>query len=432
MIIDKNYPPSSHLSVGSTSKQQSTLNQRNETNTRLKNIGFTAKTAGSDRIQITVVNLQPSNQTEDTSAYKDPYSTGFKVKDPDEIFYFLLRKVDQHHYINPYLQLPKLMAYNNFQITFKSNMPANVQPMEIDKYVEIKGHPKGTKTHEAIVNMYLFPLASKLSEEHEKKLTFTPEEEIILDELQSKYISDVNLLAAVIEQALEIYIELLQYKLSLYGTNNIRFAKPDEDFDSISFDEQTEIYYEQLLDENTRKKVRTIRLQEKDVTLIKIQQEQTLARALKYVSDVLKENLFYEEAELKPEHVYRSNPAKYQHTSYYNELLWDPNFLKHKIRVLAKVRGLYPSMDLMTLGALCLNIYDLYCRETMYKPYNEIFIKPNSIEERFLRPIYGYLHKLALKIQMGKEGYITYIPNIPKDQNQRFKDNYQIKRQVIL
>lgn len=415
MRIDPNKPTQQVFCAASATQDLPFLDSTVSDGLGFSTTGFTTKvTQDGTEIPLAGLIATPLVQRQHIGRRPEVYS----VKDPDEIAASLLKKVDYYHYLNPYRSLAVLMKLQGYPITLQEGLPIGLKPDDIVHYVEIKGHPKNSSSFRAIVERYLLPQARELKQEHDAPLELTSAEEVIVDDLHEKYLSDLNLLANVLEQAIEVYVDLLQAKLRLYGINSVRYPHKNVDFDQTDC-KDGEIYYDKLIDPNAKAATPLVSISRKDAIPIRILQEQVMPKVLEQVSEVLRKHFFCSNARLKKQEEY--NVQRRKHTNYYDDILWDPDFFLPRSRILASLLNIPPSWDLIKIGIQCLELPDLYRDHMITKPHNDIFIDPDSFENLYLRPVYGYLNRLWLRIQMGKEGEIQLVP---KEQNPRFKEHY--------
>ncbi|GEM_PF-6398959 len=396
-----------------------------------RSIGFTTKAAADTK--------SPNGKTvraNGTSTFIRTPLIDLVGRDPGEIYESILRKTDLHHSTNPYAQLPKILKDNyGIEIKVKKPLPtdlstvSNIPDWFPKGYVEFKGISERTPAYAEVKEKLFLPLLKILHGDYVRSLIFTPEERDIIEQLHREYIQDLNLLGNTIEQALELYIELLEVKLRLHGITDVRFQKPGDDPDKTSLG-ATEIYYDTLLSPELREQQVQVKIPEAERIIIKLLQEKSLNKALDNVSEILRERFFCEGARLKSENEYKADPER-AYFSYRSDLVWDPTVLKPRARILAAAKGIVPPVFLTTYGLPSTNVGDIYATDIIHKRYGDICIDEDSPECRFLRPVYGYLHGLLLLIQENQMGTKTNYK--APGENPDFKNSgYQIRNPVIL
>lgn len=355
-------------------------------------------------------------------------------RDPGEIYESILRKTDLHHSTNPYAQLPKILKDNyKLEIKIKRPLPTDLSIATIPDwfpkgYIEFNGIPDGHRQYGDFREKIFMPIFRLLHADHARSLIFTPEERDIIDQLHREYIQDLNLLGNTIEQALELYVELLEVKLRLHGITDIRFQKPGDDPNKTALG-GTEIYYDTLLSPELRDQQVQVKIPEGEKIIIRLLQEKALNKALDNVSEILRERFFCEGARLKSENEYKADPER-AYFSHRSDLIWDPTVLKPRTRILAAAKGIVPPAFLTTYGLPSTNIGIIYATDLIHKRYGDICINEDSPECKFLRPIYGYLHGLLLLIQENQMGTKTNY-KAPAE-NPGFKSSrYYIRNPVI-
>lgn len=229
-------------------------------------------------------------------------------------------------------------------------------------------------------------------------------ENISLEEIHRRmlllYRSNINLLGAVLEQAMENYVILIKLKAKIYGITNVLWEKEPTDETILARLAKNEIYYDFFTDrENCDMLPRPI-LSEGDKRILQIQQQQILPKALQKVEKVMNEIILAR-----------------QNRCIIENLVETSNLLPTRINI-------WDTLTQQEQISQCTQYYDIHVSN---KKLDDVFISKR--EEYLFRPIYGGLHRLLLLIQAG-EFHTEYKPAA---ENKRFIDEgYKIQSPLLI